>query len=350
MQQETPKSLNILVTGGSGFLGKAIVRELLDPTSPIRPEKIRIFDIADPKMDGVDPRIEYFRGDVRDRKSLSEATKGMDFVIHSAAIIDWGTITEEEIYAVNTGGTQNVVDACKENGVRYLVYTSSLDAVYSGKPLVNVDESEPYPEKHRTSYCRSKALSEQIIIKETGDNLKTVSLRPSDIYGEADPYHIASLVNMAKGGFYVRIGNGRAKTQHVYVGNMAYAHLQAAHALMNGAEISGRVYFITDAEGTNFFKFFDQVVVGIGYTIKPKNFWIPRPIAYAMGSMAEFSAWLIRPIKKTQPRFSRFAVVYTCTEYTFTSRKAMQDFGFRLKYSNEEALQRTIDYYKVNKI
>jgi hypothetical protein len=106
MQQDTPKSLNILVTGGSGFLGQAIVRELLDPTSPIRPEKILIFDINDPKIDGVDPRIEYFKGDVRDRKSLSEATKGMDLVIHSAAIIDWGTITEEEIYAVNTGGTQ----------------------------------------------------------------------------------------------------------------------------------------------------------------------------------------------------------------------------------------------------
>jgi nucleoside-diphosphate-sugar epimerase len=346
MQTETKKGLNILVTGGSGFLGQAIVRELLEPSSPIHPEKIRIFDIADPKMNGSDPRIEYFKGDVRDRKTLSEATRGMDLVIHSAAIIDWGTITEEEIYAVNTGGTQNVVDACKEHGVRYLVYTSSLDAVYSGKPLVNVDESEPYPAKHRTSYCRSKALSEQIIIKETGDALKTVSLRPSDIYGEADPYHIASLVNMAKGGFYVRIGNGKAKTQHVYVGNMAYAHLQAAHALMNGADISGRVYFITDAEGTNFFKFFDQVVVGIGYKIKPKNFWIPRPIAYAMGSMAEAAAFLMRPVKKTQPKFSRFAVVYTCTEYTFNSQKAVRDFGFRLKYSNEEALQRTINYYK----
>jgi nucleoside-diphosphate-sugar epimerase len=62
------------------------------------------------------------------------------------------------------------------------------------------------------------------------------------------------------------------------------------------------------------------------------------------------SAWLIRPFKKYHPKFSRFAVVYTCTEYTFTSAKAIRDFGFNPKYSHNEALQRTIDYYKLNKI
>jgi nucleoside-diphosphate-sugar epimerase len=351
MSQPDQKTINVLVTGGSGFLGQAIVRELQAPDSPIKAGLIRIFDIISPPNNGSNVGVEYCQGDIRDKNAVAAACKGIDLVIHTAAIIDWGTISDEEIYAVNTAGTQHVVDACKENGVRYLVFTSSLDAVYSGKPLVNVDESEPYPEKHRTSYCRSKMLSEQIVAKASGPELKTVSLRPSDIFGEADPYHIASLVNMAKGGFYVRIGNGKARTQHVYVGNMAYAHLQAAHALMNGADhISGRHYFITDAEGTNFFKFFDQVVEGIGYKIWPKNFWIPRPIAYAMGSLAEFSAWLIRPVKKTQPKFSRFAVVYTCTEYTFNSEKAARDWGFRPKYSHGEAMQRTVNYYKVNKI
>jgi nucleoside-diphosphate-sugar epimerase len=302
-------------------------------------------------MNGADPRIEFFKGDVRDKKSVSAACKGIDLVIHTAAIIDWGTKTDEEIYGVNTGGTQNVTEACKEHGIRYLVYTSSLDAVYSGKPLVSIDESQPYPETHRTSYCRSKALAEQIVTRETNSHLKTVILRPSDIYGEADPYHIASLVNMAKGGFYVRLGNGKAKTQHVYVGNMAYAHLQAAHALMNGSDhISGNAYFITDSPGANFFKFFDQVVEGIGHKIWPKNFWIPRPIAYVMGSISEFTAVLMRPIKKYQPKFSRFAVTYTCTEYTFNSDKAARDFGFKPKYSPEEALRRTIEFYKKNEI
>ena len=347
MQQTDSKRLNVLVTGGSGFLGQAIVRELLDPTSPVVPDKVRIFDTRESALTGTDPRIEFYKGDVRNKTAVSDACKDIDLVIHSAAIIDWGTISEEEVYAVNTDGTKNVVVACREQGIRHLVFTSSLDAVYSGKPLVNIDETQPYPQKHRTSYCRSKALSEQIVIKETSHQLKTVILRPSDIFGEADPYHIESLVNMAKSGFYVRIGNGKANTQHVYVGNMAHAHLQAAHALMNGSDhISGQVYFITDGPGSNFFKFFDRIVEGIGYKIKPKNFWIPRPIAYAMGSISEFVAVLMRPIRKYQPKFSRFAVVYTCTEYTYTSDKAARDWGFKPKYSHEEAIRRTIEHYR----
>lgn len=341
------KPINVLVTGGSGFLGKAIVRELMEPDSPVMAAHIRIFDLVSPPDALTDSRVEFIQGDVRDAAALKNACQGMDLVIHSAAIVDWGIKTDEEVYAVNVGGTQNALDACLHHGIRYFVFTSSLDAVYSGKPLVMIDEDHPYPEKHKTSYCRSKYLAEQIVTGANNDQIRTVSLRPSDIYGEADPYHIGSLVNMAKGGFYVRLGDGQAKCQHIYVGNIAHAHLQAARELMNGSgKHAGKVYFMTDAPGTNFFKFFDQVVIGAGYRIWPGNFWIPRPVAYGMGSLSELFAWLIRPVKFYHPKFSRFAVTYTCTEYTFNSDRAKRDFGFEPKYKPEEALQRTIEFYK----
>jgi len=342
--------INILVTGGSGFLGKAIIRELFDPASPVKPALVLNFDLKAPSEKISDQRIEYIQGDVKDIEALHKACKGIDLVIHSAAIIDWGIYTEDEVMASNFTGTENVIKACIQNNVRYLVFTSSLDAIYSGKPLVNVDESHPYPEKHRTSYCRSKYLAELAVVKANSESLKTIILRPSDIFGEADPYHIDSLVNMARSGFYVRIGNGEAKTQHVYAGNIAYAHILAGSALMNGSDhIAGQIYFITDGAGSNFFKFFDRVVEGIGYKIRPKNFWIPRPVAYVIASLSEFSAWVVRPIKFYNPKFSRFAVTYTCTEYTFNYDKAKRDFGFVPKYSPEEALRRTIDYYKLKK-
>jgi sterol-4alpha-carboxylate 3-dehydrogenase (decarboxylating) len=344
------KEISILVTGGSGFLGSAIVRELTARNALVNADKIRIFDLKEPLGWVKDARIEYTKGDIRDAEALKSACVGIDLVIHSAAIVDWSIYSDKEIMKVNVGGTKNVIEACKANGVRHMVFTSSLDAIYSGKPLIDVDESHPYPDKHKTSYCRSKYLAELVVKSENNAHLKTVVLRPSDIYGEADPYHIGSLVNMAKGGFYVRLGNGKAKCQHIYVGNIAHAHVQAAHALMNGSgHISGQVYFMTDAPGANFFKFFDQVVQGAGYKIWPRNFWIPRWIAFGMGSISEFLAWLIRPVKFYHPKFSRFAVTYTCTTYTFTSEKAEKDFGFKPKYSHEEALQRTIDYYKLQK-
>ena len=233
-----------------------------------------------------------------------------------------------------------------ENKVPYLVFTSSLDAVYAGKPLVNIDETVPYPEKHPTSYCRSKYLAEKLALAANSETLKTITLRPSDIFGEADPYHIDSLINMAKGGFYVRLGNGKAQCQNVYVGNMAYAHVLAADALMKKPEVAGNVYFITDGESYNFFKLFDQVVLGAGYKIWPKNLWLPRRLAYSIGACSELIAILARPIKKYTPKFSRFAVTYTCTDFTFSAEKARKELGFKPKYSFEEAMKSTINFYR----
>jgi sterol-4alpha-carboxylate 3-dehydrogenase (decarboxylating) len=176
--------------------------------------------------------------------------------------------------------------------------------------------------------------------------LKTCVLRPADIFGEGDPYHIGSLINMARGGFYVRLGDGRSKCQHVYVGNIAHAHLMAAEALLSGNErVRGKAYFITDGPGSNFFRFFDAIVEAAGYKIWPRNLWLPRRFAYALGSISEAFAFLVRPVKKYSPKMSRFAVTYTCTDYTFGSERAREDFGFSPKYGEEEAFKRTVNHF-----
>jgi nucleoside-diphosphate-sugar epimerase len=227
-----------------------------------------------------------------------------------------------------------------------LVYTSSLDAVITGLPLVNIDESQPYPEKHLNMYCQSKCLAEKLVLAENNEKLKTCVLRPSDIYGEKDPFHIPPLINMAKAGFYVRIGNGTAKNQHVYVRNMAWAHVLAAKALAeNNRKVTGNAYFITDGPGCNFFTFFDEIVTASGYTIWPANLRLPRGLTYFLGMVSEYLAALLRPIKYYNPKLSRFAVMYTCTDFTFTSDKANRDFGFTPKYSKEEALKNTVRFF-----
>ncbi|MCX6265973.1 MAG: NAD-dependent epimerase/dehydratase family protein [Bacteroidetes bacterium] len=366
-----PAGCSILLTGGAGFLGLAIVKELLAPGCPVTFSLLRIFDII-PYSGPEEERIESVTSDVRDAAAVTLACRGIDVVIHSAAIVDWGTRPVEEVYAVNYTGTENVVRACLEMGVKHLVCTSSLDAIYAGKPLVNIDENIPYPEKHPNMYCRSKFLAEKLVLETNGKpvstttNLKlptfppsqtsapspvsltTCVLRPADVYGPADPFHIGSLISMAKGGFYVRLGNGTSLSQHVFVGNIAWAHILAIQALITGNNaVAGKAYFITDGPPSNFFKFFDAIVEGAGYRIRPKNIWIPRKIAFAMGAMAEFFALLIRPVKKYNPKFSRFAVLYTCSDFTFTSAKAARDFGFVSKYTKEEAFGATVKYYRL---
>jgi nucleoside-diphosphate-sugar epimerase len=336
----------ILVTGGSGFLGKNIVNELLAADSPINPAEIIVFDIQ--PYNGIkSDKITFIQGDIRNYDELEKACKDVTLVIHSAAIIDWGTQPESVVFDINVGGTENVLKACLQNNIRHLIYTSSLDAVFSGKPLVDINDDQPYPNKSINSYCQSKIKAEKLVIKAQSKNLKTCILRPSDIYGEADPYHIDSLIDMAKTGFYVRLGNGKSKCQHVYAGNMAFAHILVASALLqNNEKILGKAYLITDGPGSNFFTFFDKIVAGAGYKIFPKNLWIPRRLAYAMGSVSEGISWLVSPIKKYNPKFSRFAVTYTCTDFTFNSSRAKSDFGWKPKYTTETAIENTIRFYK----
>lgn len=339
-------NLNILVTGGTGFLGRAIVHELLDANVPLSIQSITVFGLKE-KSGWMDERIQYRQGDICNLQEITSACEGIDLVIHSAAIVDWGTKKPKEVYRVNYEGTRHVIAACKSNKVKWLIYTSSLDVVMTGKPLVDIDETQPYPAEQLNMYCKSKCLAEKLVLSENSEQLKTAALRPADIWGEFDPYHIPPLIKMARSGFYVRIGNGRALNQHIYVGNMAWAHVLLAGALVNDHQpVAGQAYFITDGPGTNFFKFFDEIVARSGYNIRPKNIWLPRWLMYSMGVCAELIALLVRPLKYYSPKLSRFAVIYTTTDFTFSSTKAIRDFGFVPKYSKEEALERTVAFFR----
>jgi nucleoside-diphosphate-sugar epimerase len=323
-----------------------MIREMLEASSPLQIRELRVFDL-EPLKNEEDERIRFIRGDVRDKAALLDACKQVDLVFHAAAIVDWGTRSESEVLAVNYEGTRNVIEACRKKRVKALIYTSSLDVLFDGRPLVNVDESRPYPQRHATSYCESKYRGEKAVLEANGDGLLTCSLRPADIYGEGDPYHIGSLINMARGGFYVRLGNGRSRCQHVYVGNIAHAHVLAGAALLNGnTKAAGQAYFLTDGTAINFFTFFDRFVEAAGYSIRPRNLWLPRWFAYGLGALSEAFAFLLKPLKPYSPKMSRFAVTYTCTDYIFGAHKAMKDFGFAPKYSEQEAFERTVKHFK----
>lgn len=115
-QKKETKGYNILLTGGSGFLGSFIIRELLEGSSPLPMKSLTVLD-RNPMMNNADERIRFIRADIRDRNKLAEACRGADVVIHSAAIVDWGTKSRQEILSVNYEGTRTVVEACIEAGV-----------------------------------------------------------------------------------------------------------------------------------------------------------------------------------------------------------------------------------------
>ncbi|MGH0037875.1 MAG: NAD-dependent epimerase/dehydratase family protein [Myxococcota bacterium] len=353
----------VLVTGGGGFLGRAIARELAKPDGPLgrAPEEILLLDL---EVDGaaLPPGTTPIVADVRDAEAVRRACRGVDAVVHAASLVDWGEATPERLEEVNVGGTENVLAACREEGVPSLVYTSSMDVVCGTRPVVDADESLPYPERFANDYARTKALAEQRVLAAHGSprsardgeepgsgRLATCAIRPCGMYGEGDPYHVANVLRVVRAGrLPFRLGDGKAAFQHVYVGNVAHAHVLALQRLFDGnPAVGGESYFITDdTPAVDFLEFMEQVLEPLGETLPPRTRRVPYPVVYALGAAAEAAAVACRPFFRFVPTLTRSSVRFVCHTHTFDGRKARRDLGYEPLYGEAEALSRTIEYFR----
>ena len=148
----------VLVTGGGGFLGAAVVRRLV-----ARGDRVRSF--ARRPHPSLEPLgVEQVQGDIADPQAIDRACAGVDVVHHTAAKPPpWGR--PRDYHRVNVVGTENVIAACRRGGVGRLVHTSTPSVVFTGRDLEGVDESTPYPERYPTAYARTKAAAERAVVR-----------------------------------------------------------------------------------------------------------------------------------------------------------------------------------------
>jgi nucleoside-diphosphate-sugar epimerase len=344
-----PRGPVVLVTGGAGFLGRALLGELARPaaTRVLRPRELRVLDQRPRPADYTG--VTYLQGDVRSAADLARACAGVDVVLHLAAVIDWGQHPADLVHAVNVEGTRVVVAACRAAGVRALVFVSSLDAVYAGRPVHDADETLPYPAEFPTAYCASKAAAERLVLAADGaalapgGALRTLVLRPCAIWGERDPYHLDPVLALARRGPVVRLGRDPAPSQFVYVGNMAHAVLVGAGALLDGrAGAAGQVFFITDFPARSFFDHLEPVIRAAGGRVLPQALALPHAPLRLLARVAVLAVRWLRPIVRLTPFLTPFSVDYICQEFTVRSDRAARVLGYRPVYSEEEAYARTI--------
>lgn len=334
----------MLLTGGAGFLGRAILRELAK--SPVA--ELRVLDLR--RVHAPEhPGLVSEAGDIRDADTVRKACQGVDVVLHVASRIDWGHAPPGQLEEVNVGGTEGVLRACREAGVRGLVYTSSMDAVCGREPIVRADETLPHPRRFANDYARTKALAEQAVIRANSPALRTCVLRPCGMFGEGDPYHVANVLRIVKAGqLPFRMGDGRAAFQHVYVGNVAHAHVLAMRALLAAeGRVAGEVYFVTDdAPALNFFDFMEPILSELGYSLPPRSRSVPYPVMWTLGALLEGVALACRPFFPFVPTLTRSSVRFVCHEHTFVGDKARRDFGYEPIYSHAEAIRRTVEWFR----
>jgi 2-alkyl-3-oxoalkanoate reductase len=328
-------AMKVLVTGGGGFLGKAIVERLVKRGCKVRSLSRSIHSDLD--KSGVDSSL----GDLADAGAVERAVDGCELVFHVAAKPGvWGRY--HEYYLPNVVGTNNILAACRKYGVKKLVYTSTPSVVHSGRNLENADESLPYAEHFETHYPRTKAEAEQAVLAAAGPELATVALRPHLIWGPGDNHLVPRIVSRWRSGRLRRTGSMETLVDATYIDNAADAHLLAADRLAIGSPISGKAYFIANGEPMPIWTLIDGILAAAG--LPPVKKTIPFWMAYSAGAVLEGVYSLLR--RKDEPMMTRFVAKQLATSHWFDLSAAKRDLGYEPKVTTMEGLERLKKWFR----
>ena len=233
------------VTGGSGFIGGALIERL-------RREGWSVRALA--RSDDSAARVERARRRARSRRPRGPAgaragAAGSEVAFHCAAKVDeWGE--PEDFERLNVFGTQNTLDACIAAGVRRFVHTGTEAALSAGQALVNVDEDAPLRPDSPILYAASKARAEQRVRAANGDGIETVVIRPRFVWGRGDTTLLPELVKLVESGRFRWIGGGGQLTDTTNIDNTVEGLWLAATKAPPGG-----VYFVTDGDPVVFREF-----------------------------------------------------------------------------------------------
>ena len=321
--------MKALVTGGGGFLGKAVVRLLVE-----RGWQVRSFSRGQyPELSAMG--VEQAVGDLADAAVVEAAHKGCDIVFHVAAKPGiWGAY--EEFSSANVVGTENVIAACRRHGVGRLVHTSSPSVVFDGRDMEGVDESVPYPDHYEAHYPATKAVAERLVLAANGPGLATVSLRPHLIWGPEDNHLVPRIIARGKAGRLRRIGSRPCLVDSVYVDNAAMAHVLAADRLEAGSPVAGKTYFITNGEPLPLWEMVNRILAA--GNVPPVTRTISPSLACLLGLLMENFFRVLR--LPGEPPMTRFVARELSTAHWFDIGAARRDLGYEPQVTIDEGLRR----------
>ncbi len=317
----------VLVTGGGGFLGRAIVKLLVQRSDHVRSFSRNLY----PELASMG--IEQIQGDLCDNTAMGQALRGVDLVFHTAAKAGiWGNYSD--YYKTNVTGTQNVIAGCKKHNISRLIYTSSPSVVFNGTDMEGINESVPYPAEYHAHYPKTKAIAEQYVIKAAGEELMTIILRPHLIWGPRDKHFVPRIIARAK--HLIRVGNGKNLVDTVYIDNAADAHILAADGLEKNPKLSGNMYFISQGDPVPLWDMINDILKAAG--LAPVKRSMPRRMAWLIGFILELAYRTFNI--SGEPRMTRFLADELAKAHWFDISAAGKDLGYTPRVSIKEGLRR----------
>jgi nucleoside-diphosphate-sugar epimerase len=320
--------VKVFITGAGGFLGGHLARELIKQghqvTSLARGDYPKLRELG----------INCIKGDIQNQDLLRKAMKDHDACFHVASKVGmWGR--REDFYQTNVKGTENIIEACKQNNIEILIYTSTPSVVFGDSDIENADETIDYPDRYYSFYAETKSQAEQLVLKENSDRLKTVALRPHLIFGQGDQNLIPRVVDAAKKGKLKIIGDGENKVDITFVSNAVSAHLKALENLQTSKTAAGQAYFI----GQGPVKLWDFInkILSL-YNIPAIEKKISFKNAYRIGAIIDTLLKITRKYDSNPP-MTRFIALQMAKNHFFNHNKAERDLNWSPSISIDEGIE-----------
>ena len=322
--------MRILVTGGTGFTGKALVKRLLDDGHQV---------VALDYKEGL--KTEELRswgaqvviGSVTDPEVVESCMPGVEVVHHLAAAFRELDVPDTYYRQVNVGGTENVLAAAQRHGVRKFIYCSTC-GVHG-----NIDHppgGEDAPIQPADYYQQTKYEAEPVVLKYHAQGLKSVILRPAAIYGPGDPERFYMIFKRVAGGTFPMFGSGRTLYHPLYIDNLVDAFVLAQQE----GKGEGRAYLIADEQYVQIEDLVRRVAKALGVQVRIPHFPV-LPLVLA-GHVCEK---LCAPFHITPPIFPRRVDWYRQNR-AFKIDAAKADLGYQPRVGLDQGLSLTAQWYR----
>jgi len=345
-----------VVTGGTGFVGMRLVEMLIERGA----KKVLSFDIVPPPPTAwKHPNIEYMIGDITDYNAIKEACKGADCVWHNAGAV--GPFHPKELYfKVNYEGTINVINACKECGIKKIVMSSSPSTRFTGVDVDGLTEEQmpelPLSDGYLQPYAETKAMGELEMLgkgkTDIGDIL-TIAVAPHQVYGPRDNLFLPNLLEAAGTGKLRVFGDGENRICFTHVDNYCHGLILGEKALYKGSPALRKFYIVTDGithpNGVQyliFWRILDEAIVAMGFKSLWKKMKLPKWFLFGLAAMSEFMMKYI--FTTTVFKLNYFNVLVLTMHRWFDIAAAEKDLGFKPIIGFREGWDETIVWFREN--
>ena len=318
--------MQIVVTGGSGFLGAHLSQALLTAGHHVHIMG-RDFSSTDRLIAaGAIPIV----ADLRNADAVIAACKGMDVAYHVGALsAPWGR--SQDFHEINVNGTAAVIEGCKRHQVRRLIYVSSPSVVFAGQDQHELTEAVAYPKRFTSVYSLTKKLGEDLVNAAHLD-LETIVLRPKAMFGPGDRSLLPRLIATARSGGLRQIGAGRNLVDLTYVENVVDALVLA----LDASEAIGKTYHITNDEHINLWDTIRTVLDKLSLPTSMRS--VPLGIALGAARVMEMRA----SVTGREPLLTRYSVQILARTQTYNIVAAKRDLAYAPRISFAEGMQRTL--------